>query len=148
MYRKSTKILCRVQNFSSRRGWFKGHFETFITIQGEPQKLYTAVMSIVPGFDLFLLHVQDSGYKFASAPFSSRPRLILKKVLTTLTHFSISIDDFIPIYVDSADMVKLKIYSKIPMKKDIFRWGDPLRIISFLHLTRALSLPFLPSRSQ
>ena len=30
-------------------------------------------MPIVPSFDSFLLHVQDAGYNFAIAPFSSRP---------------------------------------------------------------------------
>ena len=37
------------------------------------EKLYTAVMPIVPDFDSFLLHIKDAGYKFATAPFSSRP---------------------------------------------------------------------------
>ena len=37
------------------------------------EKLYQAVTPIVPCGAMLLLHIQDAGYNFTTAPFSSRP---------------------------------------------------------------------------
>ena len=37
------------------------------------EKIVLSVTQIAPGGAVFLLHIQDAGYKFATAPFSSRP---------------------------------------------------------------------------
>ena len=47
---------------------------------------------IVPGFDLFLLHIQDAGYKFDTAPFSSRPGGYKGVIDRKIFFFFISLD--------------------------------------------------------